>query len=236
MIKAHPLDGFTHLFGLYLRRLSARSFRGIWVRERVPLPAGGFIAAPNHTSWWDGFVPFMLQRRFAPRMPFYLMMSERELRRFPFFRWGGAFSVDAASARRARASVIYAAQCASRGAGVWIFPEGRIAPPGAPLPFTSGFVHAAVRAATPIVPVAIRYAFLEAQRPDVFVEAAQAIDPHETGAAARTHEIVAAMLSRIDDDIAKGCALDGRTSLLAARRGIDDAVSILTAPLGRRLQ
>lgn len=235
MIPIRRIAGFETCFHAYLQWSARRAFRGIWVDPALRFPAGGFIAAPNHTSWWDGFVPFLVQRALAPQTPFAIMMSEAQLRRFPFFRWGGAFSVDANSPRAARESVEYAAHCARNGAGVWIFPQGRLCAPGADLGFTAGFEHAARRAGVPIVPIALRYALLEAREPDAFLSAGNPIDPSVRTARDRTVQAVAQMLARLDREISGGSAVARRRSVISRRAGVDDVVGSLTAPWGRLL-
>lgn len=47
----------------------------------------------NHISWWDGFIPYELNRRIFKRR-FHLMMLEEQLQKIKFFRRLGAFSID----------------------------------------------------------------------------------------------------------------------------------------------
>jgi 1-acyl-sn-glycerol-3-phosphate acyltransferase len=233
VIAARRNEGFVAAFGAYVNWLLRRSFRGVWVPERLALPSGGFVAVANHTSWWDGFVPFAMQTRIAPSTPFYVMMSEDQLRRFWFFRWGGAFSIGP-GVESARASVAYASRCA-RGGGVWIFPQGRIAAPAAALTFGSGYVRAALQAGVPVVPFALRYAMLESQRPDALIDAAEPVDPRSPGARRRVRDAIGEMLARTDAAIAAGNALERRRSLIEPARGVDDGVGKVLAPFGRRL-
>ena len=230
MIHAAPAAGFIAVFERYLQWLVRRSFRGVWLRADARLPPGGFVAAANHTSWWDGFVPFLAQRRIARATPFAVMMDESQLRRFPFFRLGGAFSVDPSRPRDAYASVQYAASLARSGAGVWIFPEGRIAPPGSRRRFTYGYLHAAREACVPIVPVALRYTMLDAQRPDAFIEFGEPCDPAAAGVEERVPERIDSLLLQLNEALARGDARAARTRLFPPGRGIDDAVAgILSA-------
>ncbi|HEY1428231.1 MAG TPA: lysophospholipid acyltransferase family protein, partial [Candidatus Tumulicola sp.] len=175
MISARPLRGFDATFGRYIDWLLRRSFRGVWLRDGATFPDGGFVAVSNHASWWDGIVPYAVQRALAPRIPFYLMMSEEQLRRYWFFRFGGAFSIDAESPRDCLRSLEYASGRASEGAGVWIYPQGKLeaADPGS---LRGGFLLAARAARKPVITVALRLKFLEAQRPDAFVEIGRPIE------------------------------------------------------------
>ncbi|HET7813811.1 MAG TPA: lysophospholipid acyltransferase family protein [Candidatus Baltobacteraceae bacterium] len=222
-------SGFRLCFERYLAWLLRRSFRGVWIARDAAFPPGGFIAIANHSSWWDGFVPYALQRRVAPQTPFALMMASSQLRRFPYFRLGGAFGVDPARKRAAFASVEHAAASARSGAGVWIFPQGAIRPPYEPLRFARGYLHAARRADVPIVPVAIRLTMMEAQRPDAFVEIGEPLDPHDAECATRAPAAVRALLFSLDLDIARGTVFRNRSSLFERAAGVDDVVSRFAA-------
>jgi 1-acyl-sn-glycerol-3-phosphate acyltransferase len=235
MIAVRRNAGFERCFSAYLYWLVRRSFQTVWLRTSAALPHGGFVAAANHTSWWDGFVPFLIHRKLTPHSPFFILMSETELRRFAFFRWGGAFSIDAASKRKALESIRYAAEAVREGGGVWIFPQGSLTPAGSSLRFTSGFVHAARGGSGPIVPVALRFAMLSAQRPEAFVDFGPAIDPRHRDALVTTREIVASMVSEIDRHIFEGTVTSRFEPFIHGGRGVDESVSVLTAPYGRRL-
>lgn len=58
------------------------SLGGVWVRG--PLPGGGAVLAPNHHSWWDGYV--LREVALACSQPFSVLMTGRQLARFPFLR------------------------------------------------------------------------------------------------------------------------------------------------------
>src|SRR5690606_8486269 len=60
-------------------------------------PTGPVLLAANHVSWWDGFVLREVQRVLRPDAPLYTLMSEAQLRRFPFFRRLGVVGIDGAS-------------------------------------------------------------------------------------------------------------------------------------------
>src|SRR5689334_6980189 len=73
-------------------------FDHVWLKIEGPLPHpsdGPLIIYPNHPSWWDGYMSFVLVRRaLRDRFESYLMMEEPELRRYRFFSWAGCFSVE----------------------------------------------------------------------------------------------------------------------------------------------
>lgn len=218
---------FSLMFERYLQWLLHRSFDNVWIRRNAcALPASGYVAVANHSSWWDGFVAYLLHTT-SSSAPFSIMMDDAQLRRFPFFRMGGAFSISTRSNREAREAVVYAADQARSGAGVWIFPEGAFSDGGL-LPFNSAFVHVARRAGVPVVPVALRYAMLEKQRPEVFVEIGQAISIPGGCAAAETEATVRVALMGLDHHIARHdrSAFDPSWQ---RRAGIDDVSSSIVA-------
>jgi len=223
--RAHRVAGFERFFGIYLHWLIRRSFARILVRAEASFPGGGYVAAANHHSWWDGFLALTIHRAFAPERPFNVMMDDEQLRRFPYFRLGGAFSVDARSVRAAYSAIAYAASCARTGAGLWIFPDGQLHPPLCAPSFSSGFVHAARMAEAPVLPVAMRYLFLGEQRPVAIAALGAPIDPHPRTARAAVQERVTELLASLDEDLRRG-RLDGRyREILRGRAGIDEIVA-----------
>ena len=230
--RTRRIAPFERFFARYVRWLVRRSFATVWLRVGAnPLPSGGYVAAANHASWWDGFLPYLLHRETTAHAPFALMMSDAELRRFPFFRWGGAFSVDASTPRRAYAAVRYAAEEARGGAGVWIFPQGRFARDG--VSFTSGFVHAARLGGVPIVPVALRVAMLARQRPEAFIDVAPAQSAERRDAVAYVQQTVEERLRRIDTDIATAPIGSRYRPLLSERPAIDTLAASVARLLRR---
>ena len=232
--RAHRVAGFEAFFGAYLRWLMRRSFARVLVRCEGALPQGGYVAAANHHSWWDGFLASSIHRAFAPERAFNLMMDDEQLRRFPFFRIGGAFSVDTRSVRAAYDAIAYGARCARDGAGLWIFPDGVLRPPLCAPHFTSGFIHAARAAEVPVLPVAMRYYVLDEQRPTAIAAIGTPIDPHPRAARAKSEESAAALLASIDNDLREGRIDERYRAILHGRSGIDEIVAASIAPLRRR--
>ena len=224
--RARRLRGFDSCFTFYLRSLVRSSFARVWTSGVETLPEhGGYVAAANHHSWWDGLVPYLLHRVQQPQRPFALMMSDAELRRFPYFRFGGAFSVDASSVRAASEAIAYAADEARGGAAVWIYPDGILMPPAAPPRFTGGFVHAARAAGVPIVPVAMRFVMLQRQRPEAFVRfgapLAATRDARELA-----QDAVEQLLGEIDAAIERGSIQRTFTCALTGKSGVDDRLAV----------
>lgn len=229
--RAHRLAGFDACFVPYLRWLMRGNVAGLWLRSGDAFPAhGGYVAVANHHSWWDGFVPYLLHHTREATQPFGLMMSQRELRRFPYFRLGGAFSIDAASIRAALPSVLYAASEAQQGAAIWIFPDGVLRPPLIAPAFTSGFVHIARDAGVPIVPVAMRFLMLAKQRPEVFVAIGPPVSANRRDARALGQGAVVELLDAIDRDVREDAVARRYRLVVRGASGVDDRL----APPSRR--
>ena len=153
--------GLTHW---WIRPLLRRSIRasvrrelaGVWVRG--PLPRGGAVLAPNHHSWWDGYLLGELAASVG--QPCRFLMTGRQLARFPFLRLVGA---------AAPAEVRGLVRSARAGAWVVIFPEGEIRPQGRLGAVHPGAAWAARQAGVPLIPVAVRVLMRGAQWPEAFV-------------------------------------------------------------------
>ncbi len=175
MIPAAKNPLAERLFGLYNQHLLRRAFHRVWMRgEAVPrdrpcdIPT---ILYGNHCCWWDGLLAFALTRRFD--LDAYLMMEEKQLARYRFFRWIGAFSVVRESPREAARSVRYACELLkSPGRVLWIYPQGEIRPQDIrPLGFFPGVTHIAKKIPEVfLIPIGLRYEFLGDAKPEAFIE------------------------------------------------------------------
>ncbi|MDX2247009.1 MAG: lysophospholipid acyltransferase family protein [Bacteroidia bacterium] len=79
----------------------------------------------NHISWWDGFWPLVLNKRFFQKK-YHVMMLESELRKRPFMRKGGAFSIEPGN-RSMVETIRYTAGLLENPANmVLMYPQGKI--------------------------------------------------------------------------------------------------------------
>ena len=118
------------------------------------VPPGAFLYASNHQSIVDIIVLG------AVLTGDYKWAAKRELLSVPFVGWhlklAGHVPVERSSGKRAAAEVIGRFEdTLRRGKPLLIFPEGTRTPDGCLQPFKNGGFYAAVRAAAPVVPVAI---------------------------------------------------------------------------------
>src|SRR5215467_4084996 len=116
-------------------------------------PAGSYVFVANHASYMD--IPALLS--ILPQQ--YRFFAKSGLYRIPFLgwhlRWAGHLPVDRSNARNSLKSMSAGAQAIrDRGISVLLFPEGGRSPKGL-REFREGAAYIAIKAAVPVVPVAI---------------------------------------------------------------------------------
>jgi 1-acyl-sn-glycerol-3-phosphate acyltransferase len=197
-----------------------RDFRGLWVRGPLPPPGEPLLFYANHSSWWDGFLFHALCR--ANGREGYCVMEEKNLVRYPFLRRLGAFSVR----RGDPASALETMRCAAAllkepRAAVMIFPQGVLVPGATPpLTLERGVEVLARVAKVRCVPVALRTAFFEDERPDALLELGV---PHPPAPLTRYREQLDTLVASVQSAI----SLDGFDRLRARR-----AADLVLAPVG----
>lgn len=139
-----------------LRRSVAGQLRGVWVRGAMP--EGAAIIAPNHHSWWDGYVLHSLCHALGHR--FRVLMTGRQLAAFPYLRRIGALP---------DAAIRPALREAQTGAWVVVFAEGLVRPAGPVGALLPGAGWLARQAGVPLVPVALRVVMRGQQQPEAYL-------------------------------------------------------------------
>lgn len=230
MIQAakNPLGGWLVW---RLVRSSLRShFHAVHVRRKdndqaAPLPAIYYV---NHSSWWDGYTCMALNQ-LVLRQDCYLAMEERNLRRYRFFAWAGVFGLDRDDGRAALAALDYAAALLKDHPerAVFMFPEGTMAPNDhRPLRLYSGVAHLARRVGeVQVIPIALRYEFLQEQRPEVFISVGQpqVVTDASLHPRALTASLAATLTEELDtlrDDVVAE-RLAGFQTILRGKGGVD---------------
>lgn len=171
MIPARKSAVFNAVLRPWMGRVLRRRFFNLRVAGGGHLdaldPGHPAVGCVNHTNWWDGFVLYELSRRLV-RHEIYLAMEERNLRRYPFFPWMGAFGLDLADPR---AGLRYAVRLLRGGPGrlVWMFVQGRLAPGHVPIEARPGARWLARQAGAQVIPLVIRYEWLLESRPTILV-------------------------------------------------------------------
>lgn len=216
MIKDAKGGFFAHVLDWYFGRKVRGAFRGVWARGALPSSDHGLLVYLNHSSFWDGFIVHQLGR--AAGWDTYALMEEENLSKYRFHARLGAISVRRGDRRSALETVRYAADVVLRRpkAALFVFPEGELRPGGgAPGDFRRGVEVIARRAQVRCVPIAVRYAFLEHERPDVLLEVGE---PHAPAELPHFHAALSAASARL----AEVRTTDGFTCLVQGRRGAKD--------------
>lgn len=175
MIKANHSSWAKRVFDPYLTYLLRRHFHAFHFLGDTPQPEPNLplLLLPNHSSWWDGFWVYLLNRKIFRRR-IYLMMLEKELSRYRYFARLGAYSVNPAKPKSVLASLKYSAELLKERPNppiVCIFPQGELRPWGKrPLTYKRGVerILQEYRDSVNILPLAIRCEHLNEQRPEVF--------------------------------------------------------------------
>lgn len=137
------------------------------------------IAFAPHCNWWDGIVGYNITRRIFGKE---IRLMVEELNRFPLLRRGGAFPVNKKSPQASMEALQYSVDVIEDLNNVlYIFPQGIIKPPNfRPIEFQSGLGYIAQKAAKKygkvnLIPIAVNYYFLRADKPEVLVEIGEVI-------------------------------------------------------------
>lgn len=175
MIEAKKNAAFRTIFSWYNTRLLRKHFFRVHLggleNVRQLDRTRPIIFIGNHSCWWDGLIEYHLATEVLDA-DIYLMMEERQMVRYKFFRWLGAFSVRRESPRAAVQSMHYAASLFDApNRFLWIYPQGEMRPNDVrPLNFFPGAARIVqmVGRTVQVVPFAHRYEFLMEQRPEAF--------------------------------------------------------------------
>ncbi|HEU5473314.1 MAG TPA: lysophospholipid acyltransferase family protein [Actinophytocola sp.] len=193
--------------------LVRRGLRGVWLRGRPP--AGPFVWAANHHSWWDPFVAAAVVGRLG-RAPA-VLMEQDNLRRFGVARLLGAFGT---------AQLRQGLHHLRRGRVLIIFPEGVLRPPARLAALADGAAWYARRAEIPLCAVAARIVLRGHQAPEAYLDMST-VDTSApvAGVTARLEQVLAVQLGELDRSIATSDPrrpLPGFTPYLEGRRSWDE--------------
>ena len=224
MIEASPNRVLDALFFWCMRRALRRRFAGVLARGlehvRTLQPGRAVLVCANHSNWWDGFVARLVGQQIQEltgKNGRYLMQDETHLRRYPFFSACGVFGIDQ---KRPSAGLRYSAHLLKEAkTQLWIFPQGTLLPPNAPLEIRDGAAFLARLAGTQVLPLAIRYEWLIESKPTILID----IGPPLAGCSCNSHEIKAAMQAQLEAprrDLLRH-ATPGYTAILPPRMSIN---------------
>ena len=176
MIKARHAAWADRIFHPYVIRLFERRFHAIHLLGGIPEtdPDLPLLLLPNHSTWWDGFFVYLLNKKKFRRKP-YLMMLEDQLARYKFFSRLGAYSINPHSAASIKNSLRYSVDILNEKISprpmLCIFPQGELLPwDQRPLVFKNGLeaILSGYGGKANLLPLAIKTIFLNEQLPEAF--------------------------------------------------------------------
>lgn len=200
---------FLKLARPYVARRLRRQFAdvrllgGPELRERITREP--VIFACNHVAWWDPLLLVHLDA--ALGSDGYCLMDTHNLDQLPFFRWVGAMPLDRRNSRHAYRDLRRAARVLDAPRKVLvIFPHGDQRPAHLSLEFKLGVATLALATRAPVIPLAIRYDYVEGPKPIVHLAAGSPswfCDSRHTRESfvADLEARVAQKLKRIDDEL-----------------------------------
>jgi 1-acyl-sn-glycerol-3-phosphate acyltransferase len=182
-IPARESQWFIRLFRWYVRWLFHRRFDTVYLQQNYrPSADRSTIYYLNHTSWWDGLIPFLLNE-FRFHQGARAVMEDHQMRDYPFFSKIGAFSIDRSNPRSALKSLHYGLDfLAGSGRSLFIYPEGQIYPPEAsPAHFERGLAWMADKIVTgnlnvDLVPIGIYMHTMASDRPQLLLNVGDALN------------------------------------------------------------
>ncbi len=176
MIKAQHTWWADKLFHFYVFRLMKKHFHSINLLGELPEtdPKLPLLLLPNHSTWWDGFFIYLLQKKILHRKV-YLMMLEQQLSKYNFFSKVGAYSINLETSKGIYQSLNYTLELLTSeqvsSPAICIFPQGELLPWGTrPLGLKRGvdWIIKKYGKSINVLPLAMRAEYLGEQRALVF--------------------------------------------------------------------
>jgi chlorobactene lauroyltransferase len=205
-IPAQESAWFIAIFDWYVRFLFRRRFHRVWFQQNYfPSSGSKTIYFLNHTSWWDGLIPLLLNRKIFKQKA-RAMMEDRQMKQHSFFKKIGAFSVSLENPRSAIKSMRYAVNSLDRpNSSLFIYPEGEI------MPFTTDQIEfkkglawiADKRHDTEVVPIGIYFHFAKSDKPELFIKIGEAIKYNDSDDTEELNSLFERRLSGLLGDLKK---------------------------------
>lgn len=130
IIEAKHNKAALLVFNIYINRLLRNNFSNFFLVNLPPeLPKNkSVIITPNHMSWWDGFFIHKINREILKRN-LYFMMLRKQLERFWFFKYIGAYSIRPDNPKSISESINYTNKILRHpDNAVAFYPQGEIEP------------------------------------------------------------------------------------------------------------
>jgi len=136
------------------------------------------LIAPNHISWWDGFfIDYFIRKETL--LDLKIMMLESQLKKYWFFRYLGAFSINTKNFISVKESIIYARkQLEKKNNALVIYPQGAIEQfDKRPLSIKKGIQTVIIPSInTLLVPMAFKILYCEKKFPAILARMGEPIE------------------------------------------------------------
>lgn len=199
-IPAQESRWFIFVFDLYLRILFWRRFKNVWVDQNYkPDSDSKTIYYLNHTSWWDGLIPLLLNRKLF-RQHARAMMEDKQMQEYGLFKRIGAFSVNLENPKSAVRSLRYAVDSMRRpNSSLFIYPEGKIVPFSTKKPdFKKGLGWIASQCpSAEVVPIGIYINTAESDKPELFLKIGETVEFNLSDEAEKINTLFEVKLSEL---------------------------------------
>jgi hypothetical protein len=176
MLKADHKRWARILLNTYENFLIKRNFSNFFITDELPETdkEKALIITPNHISWWDGFFIDYINNRYINRK-FHILILEQELRKYPFFRKTGAFSINPGSIKGIKATFDYAGELLEDKNNLLVFyPQGVIEPFDKDPDIKGGLVQLLKgKRNISVLPAAFRIEYHNKKRPSVYFRAGE---------------------------------------------------------------
>jgi hypothetical protein len=240
MIKAQHAVWVDGIFHPYVKWLCKRHFHAMHLLGQAPEtnPELPLLLLPNHSTWWDGFFVYLLNKKLFRRKP-YLMMLEEQLSRYWFFARLGAYSIDPQSSGSIKESLKYSIEILKQKIMpkplLCIFPQGELSPwDKRPLGYKSGAetIMSGYGGRANFLPLAIKTEFLNAQLPEVFFCFGENLIANSNTFAGmqRLQEVEERLLDELSRRITKG---EKGTILLSGHQSVNARFNMITSKAPR---
>ncbi len=169
MIKANNKYWARLVFNYYIENLLKKKFSHFYSVDKIEFPnsQSSFVLTPNHFSWWDGFfADFVLRKETNHNLK--IMMLEDQLKKYWFFKYLGAFSIDLEKKISIKESIQYSQKLLNDvGNALVIYPQGKYEPYDKnPLEVKEGIKLIVNNNPTTLIyPLAFKIEFSEEQKP-----------------------------------------------------------------------
>ncbi|MCX7737608.1 MAG: lysophospholipid acyltransferase family protein [Candidatus Kapabacteria bacterium] len=182
MIQANHKKWAEFIFEKYLNSILKKSFKSLNLMGEIPDVKDDkqLIILPNHSTWWDGFFVWYLNRIIF-RRKFYLMMLESRLEKYNFFTKLGAFSINQTNPKSILETFSYINKILQSDERILLnyYPQGELLPNFIrPIKINPGIIKIIKNYPSELIvlPLGIRIEFLVERFPFVFFNFGEPIE------------------------------------------------------------